>query len=213
MLMAAEAVRPFTGRNLEGWVFKPHKKNTSHWVAGVALLDPQDPRRFIVDDTQGEQLINSEGQGVDIYTEYQYGDAVIELEVMVPKGANSGIYVHGEYEIQVLDSYGVKNPGPGDMGAIYGASPPKNPLYLKPGEWQTYQIVFRAPRFDELGRKTANARFEKVVLNGRTIHENVELKGATPGGVDGKEDATGPLMFQGDHGPVAFRNIVIRPMK
>ena len=209
----AAVVAPFNGKNQEGWVHRPHKKNSNQWVVGTAAPNTDDPRQFDVDATRGDQLINARGQGVDIYSEYEYGDAIIELEVMVPKGANSGIYVHGEYEIQVLDSFGVEKPGPGDMGAIYGASPPRNPKYLPPGAWQTFQIVFRAPRFDELGRKVANAVLQKVVLNGQVIHENVELKGPTPGGLTGKEEPKGPLMFQGDHGPVAFRQIRITPLK
>jgi hypothetical protein len=72
-------------------------------------------------------------------------------------------------------------------------------------------IEFRAPRFDGDGKKTANARLVKIVLNGRVIHENLELAGPTPSGVTGKEHARGPIMFQGNHGPVAFRNIRITP--
>ncbi len=206
------AVMPFNGQNLHGWRLKPHPKNTSHWVPGAPVLDPNDPRELRVDLEAREALINAKGHGVDIFTEYEFGDAVIELDVMVPKGSNSGIYVHGDYEVQVLDSFGVTKPGPGDMGAIYGAAPPSDPLYKAPGEWQHYQIVFRAPRFNDRGEKLANARFEKIVLNGRVIHKDVELKGPTPGGVDGKESEKGPLMFQGDHGPVAYRHIVIKPL-
>ncbi|MBW7928309.1 MAG: DUF1080 domain-containing protein, partial [Fimbriimonadaceae bacterium] len=142
-----------------------------------------------------------------------YGDQWITLEVMVPQGSNSGIYVQGEYEVQVLDSFGKDaNPGPGDMGALYGAQPPKNPKYKAPGEWNTVDIRFQAPRFDAGGKKVENAKFIRVELNGGVIHENVEMKSQTPGGVDGKEKAMGPLMFQGNHGPVAFRNIRIRPL-
>ena len=132
---------------------------------------------------------------------------------MVPKGSNSGIYLHGEYEVQVLDSYGRTKLGMGDMGAIYGAQPPKVNACRKPGEWQKYVIYFKAPSFGADGKKTGNARFIKVELNGKVLHENVEMKGPTPSGVKGKEAATGPIMFQGDHGPVAYRNIRITPMK
>ena len=69
-------------------------------------------------------MINAKGGGLDFYSEAVFGDAVIEVEVMVPKGSNSGVYVMGEYEIQVLDSYGRKKWGGGDRGAIYGAAPP-----------------------------------------------------------------------------------------
>jgi hypothetical protein len=150
------------------------------------------------------------GASWDFYSKAVYGDQKIEVEVMVPKGSNSGIYVMGEYEVQVLDSFGKDaNPGPGDMGAIYGAQPPRSPKYLAPGQWNRYEIHFRAPRFDASGNKTANARFVKVVLNGQVIHEDVEMLGPTPGGVDGKEKPAGPIMFQGDHGPVAYRNLRI----
>ena len=79
----------------------------------------------------------------------------------------------------------------------------------KPGEWQKFVIDFKAPRFED-GKKVSNAVFVKVELNGTVIHENVEMKkGATPGGLTGKEAPTGPVMFQGDHGAVAFRNISV----
>jgi hypothetical protein len=80
----------------------------------------------------------------------------------------------------------------------------------KPGEWQKFVIDFRAPRFEN-GKKTENAKFLKVTLNNEVIHENVEVKGPTPSCLTGKESPTGPLMFQGDHGPVAFRNLKIIP--
>jgi hypothetical protein len=118
----------------------------------------------------------------------------------------------GEYEVQVFDSFGKAKPGPGDMGAIYGANPPPVNAAKKPGEWQRYVIEFQAPTFDAEGKKTANAKFIKVELNGQVLHENLEMKGPTPSGVTGKEAATGPLMFQGDHGPVAFRNITLTPL-
>ncbi len=209
-VFADQAVKPFNGKNLDGWKQKGPAAR-SHLTVGTAKLDAKNPRGFVVTKGGGE-LINAKGGGLDFYSEAVFGDAVIEVEVMVPKGANSGVYVMGEYEIQVLDSYGRKKLGGGDMGAIYGAAPPAVNASKKPGEWQKYEIHFRAPRFKD-GKKTANAKFLKVILNGKLLHENVEMKGATPGGVDGKEKPKGPLMFQGDHGPVAYRNIVVRPLK
>ena len=129
---------------------------------------------------------------------------------MVPKGSNSGIYLMGRYEIQILDSFGRQKLGMGDMGAIYGVAIPTLNACKKPGEWQKYVIDFQAPRFDGK-KKTGNAKFLKVELNGQVIHDNIEVtKGAT-GGALGGEVPMGPLMFQGDHGPVAFRNIRITP--
>lgn len=202
---------PLNGKDLAGWKYKNEAK--SRWVVGAAKLDEKEPAKLAV-SKDGAELVNAEGKGTDIYTEAVYGDCIVTLDVMVPKGSNSGIYLQGNYEIQVLDSYGKeKNPGPGDMGGIYGAAAPKNPTYKKPGEWQTFEIHFQAPRFDAAGAKTAPAKFIKVILNGATIQENVEMKGVTGGSLDGKEKAKGPIMFQGDHGPVALRNIKVVPLK
>ena len=199
--LAGETAKPFNGKNLDGWKQKG-PANKSHLTVGTAKLSPKNAREFVV----------TKGGGIDFYSEALFGDAIIEVEVMVPQGSNSGVYVMGEYEIQVLDSYGRKKLGGGDMGAIYGAAPPRVNACRKPGQWQKYEIHFRAPRFKD-GKKTANAKFLKVILNGQLLHENVEMKNATPGGVDGKEKLKGPLMFQGNHGPVAYRNIIIKPLK
>jgi hypothetical protein len=204
--------RPFNGTDLTGWVAKP-REGKSMWKVGSAVPDSSNPRRFAVNE-RGNQLINdcaNHGEGWDLYSTAKWGDIRLSLEVMVPQGSNSGIYVMGEYEVQVFDSYGKDdNPEATDMGAIYGAKPATKPRYRKPGEWSQFEIHFRAPRFDSNGKKTENARFVKVVLNGRTIHENVEVTGPTPAALTYKENAVGPLMLQGDHGPVAYRNIRVR---
>ena len=206
---AAEPIEPFNGKDLAGWKVTGAPAKTS-WVVGTATLDEKNPGRFVV-SKEGNELISPRADG-NIYTERQFGDCVLTLEVMVPKGSNSGVYLQGIYEVQVLDSFGRKGkPSPGDMGGIYTAAAPKNPKYKAPGEWQTFEIHFLAPRFDASGKKTANGKFTKVVLNGVTIHENVEVKGPTGGGLRGNEAPTGPIMFQGDHGPVAYRNIKITP--
>ena len=200
-------------RKLEGWKYKRPGKPKSFWTVGSAKPSEDNPRELVV-EAKGDELINAKGHGVDMYSKYVHGDAILKLEVMVPKGSNSGIYVHGEYEIQVLDSFGRdKNPGRGDMGAIYGAAPPTKPKFKKPGEWSTYEIHFIAPKFGADGKKTANAKFIKVILNDQVIHKDLEMKGPTPGGVDGKEKPVGPILFQGNHGPVAFRNITVMPME
>jgi len=205
----AAPAKPFNGKDLTGWKCRGDAAK-SQWVAGAAKLDPDNPTKLAVEEG-GNELINK-SRGVDLYSEQKFGDCLLTIEVMVPKGSNSGIYLMGNYEIQVLDSFGKdNNAGPGDMGGIYGAAAPKNPKYKAPGEWQKFEIHFVAPKFED-GKKVANARFVKMVLNGVTIHENVEVKGVT-GGAMSAEAATGPLMFQGDHGPVAFRNIEIRPLK
>lgn len=211
----AQDKKPFNGKSLDGWTANARSGAGNLWTVGSAKPDPADPKKFVV-DPKGKELINNtleHGKSQDFYSKEVFGDALITLEVMVPERSNSGIYVMGEYEVQVLDSYGKDaNPGAGDMGAIYGAQPPKNPKYKKPGEWSKYEIYWQAPKFNAAGEKIENAKFLKIVLNGAVIHENVEMKGPTPGGVDGKEKAMGPLMFQGNHGPVSYRNIVVKPL-
>jgi len=209
---AGKAVDPL-GKTLDGWKAKGPIEQ-SKWSVGVAAVDPDNPRQLVVKPLGDgpPELVTATGHGRDIYTVGKFGDCTLELEVMVPKGSNSGIYLMGEYEVQVLDSFGKERVGPGDMGGLYGATAPSVNASTEPGTWQKYVIEFQAPRF-EAEKKTANARFIKVTLNGKVIHENVEMKRNTPGGVTGKEAATGPLMFQGNHGPVAYRNIKITPKK
>ncbi|HEY1191814.1 MAG TPA: DUF1080 domain-containing protein [Gemmata sp.] len=208
-------VEPFNGKDLKGWKLKDEKK--SKWEAFWYVMDPKQPAELKKQTTTPidlPYLVNTKGGGTDIYTEEKFGDIHLEIEFMVPKGSNSGIYLMGEYEVQVLDSYGKPDDKltQGDLGALYSAAAPKKNASKKPGEWQKFVIDFQAPRF-EGGKKTANAKFIKVVLNDVVLHENVEMKQQTPGGLTGKEAATGPLMFQGDHGPVAFRNIKVTPRK
>jgi len=166
------------------------------------------------DDKKKDQLISV----------IQHGDIELELEVMLPKGSNSGIYLQGRYEVQLLDSWGVKNPKYSDIGGIYrnwenepgkiymGKAPLSNPAKA-PGLWQKMKISFQAPRFDKAGTKIENARFNYVDLNGVRIHENVEVPLPTGGPIENNEKSLGPLMIQGDHGPVAFRNIKYTLMK
>lgn len=166
------------------------------------------------DDTTKDHLL----------TTWEHGDILLELEVMMPKGSNSGIYLQGRYEIQLLDSWGVKSPRYGDIGGIYrNWETEKDKIYMgkapmtnaakAPGLWQSMKIAFQAPRFDGNGNKTSNARFVYVDLNGERIHENVEVPLPTGGPVENNEVAKGPIMIQGDHGPVAFRNIRYRLME
>ena len=205
---SASDVALFDGKDLSKWKFKKHRSNKSQWTVGRASLNPKNLSEYIVNKS-GDEMINAKGRGVDIYSEFEFGDCLLTLEVMVPKGSNSGIYMMGNYEVQVFDSFLRSKVGPGDMGGIYGAAPPRTNASLGPGEWQTYVIDFTTPKFRD-GKKIANARFNKVTLNDKVIHENVEVKGVTGGNLGRGETAKGPLMFQGDHGPVAYRNIRVQ---
>lgn len=162
--------------------------------------------------------MNDEVKKSQLLTVFEHSDIELELEVMLPKGSNSGIYLQGRYEVQLLDSWGVKDPSFADIGGIYrnwesekgkiymGKAPLSNPAKA-PGLWQKMKISFRAPRFNAVGEKIENARFIYVDLNGVRIHDNVEVPLPTGGPIENNETPYGPLMIQGDHGPVAFRNI------
>jgi hypothetical protein len=182
----------------------------NRWKIGTASLDPSDPHRIVV-APEGQDMVNTAGRGCDLYTEARWGDARVELELMVAKGQSSGIYLMGEYEVQVLDSFGKERVGEGDMGGLYAVEPPRTNAAKPPGEWQKFVIHFQAPRFDDRGQKTKNAKFVKVELNGVVLHENVDVLGPTPGGLSGRESATGPILLQGSHGVVAFRRVNVIP--
>jgi hypothetical protein len=205
--MGLDAVRPPTGE----W-----------FIAGDAAQDADDPKRLEAQPGAGV-FLNGSGRTNHLVTQAEYGDVRLTVDFMLPKDSNSGVYLQGRYEIQVFDSYGVPRPAHSDCGGIYqrydeerghgfeGHSPRVN-ASRPAGEWQTFDITFRAPRFDADGNKTQNAAFVRVVHNGQVIHENVELFGPTRAALWFDEKPTGPLMLQGDHGPVAYRNLVIQPL-
>ena len=180
-----------------------------------------------VEYTEGTGILlnlNDEVKKDALITNWEHGDILLELEVMLPKGSNSGIYLQGRYEMQLLDSWGVKNPSYSDIGGIYRnwesdldkvlkGVPPTSNAAKAPGLWQKIKIHFQAPRFDETGIKIANAKFVAVDLNGVRIHSNVEVPTYTGGQISKIEVAKGPLMIQGDHGPVAFRNFKYQLLK
>jgi hypothetical protein len=211
--LADSPAEPFNGKDLTNWEIRGQA--AAKWTVGEPAVSKTNAGALEV-KPGGTSLVNvvtGHGQSHDIVSTAKYGDVRLEVEVMVPKGSNSGIYLMGNYEVQVFDSFGVEKMRDMDMGALYSAAPPKINASKAPGEWQKYVIEFRAPKFDDKGKKTANATFVKVELNGTVIHQNVEMKGVTGGSLSGTESATGPLMFQGDHGAVAFRNIKIVPLK
>lgn len=166
---------------------------------------------------------DTKGHEANLYTAFEHGDLFLEMDVMMPKGSNSGIYLMGRYEVQLLDSWGVDNPSSHDMGAVYQrwdpdrpegekgyqGHPPRVNVARAPGLWQHLEIAFEAPEFNAQGKKTKNARLAEVRLNGVVIHKNVTLTGPTRGHRT-DEVARAPLMIQGNHGPVALRNIRYR---
>jgi hypothetical protein len=200
---------------------KKKKKNQNT----IATPPPEVEKPVIYQAGQGILLnYNTDTQKDNLVSVLEHGDIELELEVMLPKGSNSGLYLQGAYEVQLFDSWGVENPSFSDIGGIYrnwenspdkayaGKSPLLNAAKA-PGLWQTMKISFQAPRFNAQGEKTANARFLLVELNGVKIHENVEVPQMTGGSILKSEAPKGPLMIQGDHGPVAFRKVRYRLLK
>jgi hypothetical protein len=215
--LAGETITLFDGKTLDGWVVRePRERNK--WVVGLAQVDPNDPATLAVSAVgqPGGQLVNAsswrkgskEKRDVDIYTAQSFSDCTVRLEFMLPHGGNSGVYMMGEYELQIKDSFGQDELTYQDLGAIYKVAVARVNAARKPGEWQTLIIEFQAPRFKD-GVKVANARFVKVTINDQVIHENVELTNVTPGGLTKKEVPAGPILLQGDHSAVAYRNIQI----
>ena len=155
----------------------------------------------------------------DVMTTERFTDHFLHLEFMTPdmpeatgqaKG-NSGVFLQGRYEIQVLDSYGIAVPGMGDCGAIYNQFAPLVNACKPPLEWQSYDVIFRAPRLNDDGEIVENTRVT-VLQNGLVILNNVILSGTTGANIGGGVGDPGPLLLQ-DHGNlVKFRNIWAVPL-
>lgn len=207
----------------EAWV------ETGAWTSAEKLEGSSQEKKWkSVTPGKGILYNGTEGKTINITSKAPHGDAEIEVEFLIPKGSNSGIYLMGRYELQILDSYGKADDAISvhDCGAIYErwdetkpkgsegyeGTPPKTNATSAPGTWQTYRIQFRAPRFDAEGKKVQNARFLKVEHNGVVIHEEADVTGPTRGGAP-DEVASAPLVVQGDHGPVAFRKFLVKPMQ
>jgi hypothetical protein len=208
-----------TGNDLSTW-----QKNDSEWyVCGSASMDPENEKFLTTSPGTGILVNGADGNTENLLSLEEFGDVSAHIEFMVPRGSNSGIYFMGRYEIQVLDSWGKQDVNYNDAGGIYerwdedrepkgyeGVGPRVN-VSKKPGEWQEFDVIFQSPRFDQEGKKISNAKFIKVVFNGTVIHDNIEVTGPTRAATfeHEPESAKGPLMLQGDHGPVAYRNIQI----
>jgi hypothetical protein len=205
---------------LEAW-----RLPSDQWMyAGDAKLDEKNPRELTAVPGKGV-LVNGPGRLKDLITKVVFADVEVHVEFLISKGSNSGVKMNGQYEIQIVDSFGKEKLTGDDCGGIYPratekpkyhhldeGTPPRVNACKKAGEWQTLDIAFRAPRFDKEGKKIANGRFVKVTLNGQVIHDNVEVKHPTGAAWVNKEMAKGPLLLQSDHGPVAWRNVRIRPL-
>jgi len=151
--------------------------------------------QWIVEDG----ILKSPKSGANLITTQKFNDFKLQVEFRYPSGSNSGIYLRGRYEVQIEDNKG-KEPGSLYFGGIYGFLTPNEMVAKSPEEWQTYDI-------------TLVGRLVTVIANGKTIICDQLIPGITGGALDSNEGEPGPIMLQGDHGPIEFRNLVITPAK
>jgi hypothetical protein len=220
----------------DGWIdlMKPDvwKKVDDKWIVTDAVKLAPDAKgkadRALKAEkvTGGPIWVNGEtGRLPNLITKDAFGDCEIHVEFLIAKGSNAGVKFHEVYEIQIQDDYGKKDLTGSNMGGIYPRAnlekggyldkgvPPKVNAARPAGEWQTLTAVWKSPRFDDKGEKVADAVMVKATLNGEVIHENVPVKTPTGGNWGKKETPTGSLMLQSDHGPTAWRNVKIKPIK
>lgn len=144
-------------------------------------------------------VLKSPQSGVNIISDQKFTDFKLHIEFRYPEGSNSGVYLRGRYEIQVEDNRG-QEPSSTFFGGVYGFITPNEMAAKAPGEWQTYDVTL-------VGRRVT------VVANGKKIITDQIIPGITGGALDSKEGEPGPIMLQGDHGPIEYRNIIITPSK
>jgi hypothetical protein len=169
----------FNGKDMSGWSFQLGKK-PSGWVVTDGVMTNED---------RADNIISME----------KFKDFKVEVEYKLQAKSNSGIYLRGRYELQVLDDAGVEPNIHGHM-AVYSRVKPTVNASKPAGEWQSMEATL-------VGNRVT------VILNGKKVHDNVEIEGITGDALDSNEGAPGPLMIQGDHGRIWVRKVVITPIK
>lgn len=181
----AEGFQPlFSGKDLAGWKLRRTDGHQSWSVKDGVLINTVNP---------GEH-------GTDLVTEKKFWNFTVRYEYKIPKGANSGFYLRGRHEIQILDDYDKGQPSLGGNGAIYQHTAVSKFASKPAGEWNTVEATIVGNRIT-------------VTLNGVKVHENVECNRATGSEIDSKVNEPGPIFLQGDHGSVSFRNLRIKELK
>jgi hypothetical protein len=180
-----EGFRPlFNGKDTQGWHLR-HADSRKSWTVQDGIL---------------KNTVTKEAHGTDLVSDEKFLNFTVRYEYMIPDKSNSGFYLRGRHEIQILGDYASGKPSLGGNGAIYNFKAPDK-FVSKPGnEWQTVEVTM-------IGNKIT------VVQNGVKIHDNVECNRPTGGELDNKVEEPGPIMLQGDHGTVMFRNIRIKVLK
>ncbi|HLT51232.1 MAG TPA: DUF1080 domain-containing protein [Arenibacter sp.] len=169
-----KAIKLFNGKDLTGW----HAMGENQWVVESGVL--KSPK-------SGSNLVSDE----------KFEDFKLHIEFRYPEGSNSGIYLRGRYEVQVMDSKGAA-PSDVEFSGVYGFLEPNEMAAKAAGEWQEYYITL-------IGRRVT------VVANGITVINDQSIPGITGGALDSKEGEPGPFLIQGDHGPIEYRNIIVTP--
>jgi hypothetical protein len=180
------------------------RQATPQWAEAMRLFNGTDLSGWHVlggtNRWQGANgVLRNTQAGGNLVTHRSFTDFKLHVEFRYPKGGNSGIYLRGRYEAQVADSI-PPEPVNDLLGSVYGFLSPSEVVNAKPDEWQTYDI-------------TLVGRMITVVANGKTVICDQEIPGITGGALDSDEGAPGPLMLQGDHGVVEYRNIVLTPAR
>lgn len=171
-------VKLFNGKNVKGW----HTDGTNQWIAESGIL-------------------RSPHSGANLITDKTFTDFKLHIEFRYPQGSNSGVYLRGRYEVQIIDTKsGEPEPINNQFSSVYGFLPPNKMMAKNPGEWQSYDI-------------TLVGRMVTIVANGKTVICNQVIPGITGGAFNSKEGEPGPILIQGDHGPIDYRNIVITQAK
>lgn len=183
--VAADGFRPlFNGKDLTGWKLRKPDGQAS-WSVKDGIL---------VNNVSGGK------HGTDLVSEEKFRDFVLRYEYKIAQRANSGVYLRGRIEIQVVDDYERARPTKGGNGAIYNLAPVAKFASKPAGEWQTAEVTIKGDKVT-------------VILNGEKVHDSVTVEKATGGELDKNMDQPGPIMLQGDHGSISFRKIEIKELK
>jgi hypothetical protein len=179
------------------------REKAPEWAAPITLFNGKDLSGWHAEGANQwiaeAGVLKSPKSGSNLISDKKFMDFKLHIEFKYPKGSNSGIYLRGRYEVQVTDSKGLE-PWDDQLGGVYGLLSPNEMAAKDAGEWQTFDITL-------IGKRVT------VVVNGITVIADQVIPGITGGALDSREGEPGPLLFQGDHGPIEFRNIVITPAK
>ena len=182
--------------------FMTEKKNVT-WKTPIQLFNGKDLTGWTTDGPQNQWIVQngeliSPHSGSNIVTKEKFRDFKLHIEFKYNANSNSGVYLRGRYETQIIDNPPTDHPNSHLFGGIYGFLVPSEMAVLGPDQWQSFDI-------------TLVGRMVTVVANGKTIICNQEIPGITGGALDSNEGEPGPIYLQGDHGPISFRNIVLTP--